>query len=115
MGLLEDLLPKFGNHAMILEKSLAAYLSTLPEQRSALQSALDGEQREDLKKAAHRIKGSLGYFGSPDMVAQCQEIEESSASAPMEQLTNLVRDLDSRIGSLAVELEAVMADLGNKA
>lgn len=111
MGLLEDLLPKFGNHAMILEKSLEAYLATLPEQRSALSTALASENRDDLKKAAHRIKGSLGYFGSDDMVAQCQQIEESSASAPLDELRTKVSELDDRIEKLSHDLQALMADL----
>lgn len=111
MGLLEELLPKFGNHAMILEKSLAAYLGTLPEQRAAMHSALAEERRTDLRKSVHRIKGSLGYFGTPGMVAECQVIEESTEAAPVDQLKSLVEALDSKIQSLASELEAVMVEL----
>lgn len=111
MGLLEELLPKFGNHKMILEKSLAAYLGTLPEQREAMHSALAAERREDLRKAVHRVKGSLGYFGSEQMVADCQKIEESSAAAPVEELNTLVHDLDAKIQTLAAELTTIMAEL----
>ena len=112
MNLLEKLLPKFGNHKLILANSVKAYLDAFPEQRQAMFTSLKSQDRDAFGQAAHRIKGSVGFFAGPDLTAKCQELETLSSQAPFEELASSLERTDKELQAFKNELIELLAELG---
>ena len=111
MELLEQLLPKFGNHKVILANSVKAYLEAFPEQRQDMFASLEAEDRNSFEKAAHRLKGSVGFFAGPELVANCQELESLSPEAPFSELASLLERTDKKLQAFSKQLVELLVEL----
>jgi len=75
-----------GDHGL-LQQLLAAFQEEVPKLMQRLTEAIDANDRERVRAAAHAIKGSLAFLETTGAEAAFQNLEESSVAADPNTLT----------------------------
>ncbi len=97
------------SHANVLVSELAddadmmelveMFVDELPDKLAAIQTALAGQDFDDLARVAHQLKGSAGGYGFPAITEAAKELEDSArADRDLETLNTQVRELASLCG-----------------
>ena len=79
---------------------LVEFVGKLPEKLTELQCAASGGDAQKLAALAHRLRGSAGLYGYPELSELCGDLEKSckaNASAPTEPLIQKVASVIERI------------------
>jgi HPt (histidine-containing phosphotransfer) domain-containing protein len=72
----------------IVDQLVDLFVQSTPPLLGELRSALDGGDRHELRRTAHKLKGSCQNIGASGMAAQVAELERDPAADP-EQLDDL--------------------------
>lgn len=70
---------------------LQAFLADTADKMAKL--AINGHDRELVKREAHSVKGSAATFGFDDLARLARELERGAQTIPVEQLETSVREL----------------------
>ena len=65
-----------GGDSSIVQELVDLFLAQIPLDLHDLGSAIEKEDLDNIKKLAHKIKGSSAYFGAEYMVLCAKKIEE---------------------------------------
>ncbi len=82
-------LSRVGGNPAIADELLSLMLKDLPEQRQALLSALEVGDHEELRRRAHRLRGSASCCGMPRLERACQSVELAVQNQALEDVTLL--------------------------
>ncbi len=83
-------LARFGGDRPILKELIAVYLQDSEAYLDQVRSAYASKDGKALGKAAHNLKGAIGYFCAPGLHAEANEIEIAAAGGG-------VREADARV------------------
>lgn len=68
-------MPSIAAFADELQALVDLYIAEMPERIEELRRALSSSDRVQLRRLAHRLKGSAGQYGFPDISAQAAALE----------------------------------------
>lgn len=88
----------------VVNRLVESFMQTLPQSQEAMMSALKGQDREKLSKAAHHLKSSAFALGARGLASQCELIETLAADADWSEL-------ETHIGVLHTLAEQVRSEL----
>jgi len=106
---LAALLEGVGGNRRLLQKLAKLFLADLPKLAARIQTALASRDGEELAKAAHALKGSVGNFGAAQAVEAASEIERHGRSGVLSAAQDAWARLDSELVVVRNELERLSA------
>jgi len=106
---LEALLEGVGGNRRLLDKLAKLFLADLPKLAARIQTALASRDGEELAKAAHALKGSVGNFGAAQAVEAASEIERHGRSGVLSAAQEAWVRLESDLVVVRNELERLSA------
>ena len=86
-----------------MEEIFSITLSQIKPDISLLKSAFENGDKEEVRKAAHKLKPSFGFVGLPAMQEQCKQFEAECS------VITAVEDLGPLYGKLVNALEEHVA------
>ena len=89
---------------------IALTLSSLPEQLSLLEQAIDAKDAEQIFNVAHRIKSSSSTIGALGLAASAEAIELIGRSGSASVKPQLFTSLESSISEVIAILKAESAN-----
>ncbi len=101
----EEAIERLGGDADLFQELCQIFLDESPKLLRELQSALKNGNAEDAMRAAHSIKGEVGYLSAPDAMSAARQLEEMARSK------NLFGS-DKILAVLERELEALYHCMG---
>jgi two-component system, sensor histidine kinase and response regulator len=104
------LLEVVGGDSDILKEVLDAFLAEAPQQLVAVEKALQAGDAQTLRRAAHTLKSSAGYFGAQPVVEAAYQLELISAAASKGQSLDDARPLVDQLSELVPQLISLVAD-----
>lgn len=84
-----------------------AALKEYPGKIAEAETALWREDRDGFKKLVHALRGSLGYFGSEDLMHHMVDIENKAMSQDLNHLTLRYRELKHELLLFVEDLKAL--------
>ena len=105
-SVLEELREYSSEEGDLAEELIDLFLEDSPKQLLALQHALQNDDRGEVEKRSHRLKGSAGSIGAVRLRQICENLE-STARDGHEPIAISVHS------DVAAELEALRAALGS--
>ena len=101
----QGIMARVGGRMQILEKMVAVFSEELPAQIAALHRAIDRQSPEDLRRAAHALKGAVANFDASAAYHTTAALEQMGKAGHL-------RDARSTCQQLERELSAVQNALG---
>jgi len=95
----------------LLARVAVVFLDDYPRVMDGMRGSLAGDDYEAARKAAHRLKGSLGTFAAGRARQAVVRLEEAAAAGNREEVDALVPLVESELGTLKPELEGLCASL----
>jgi two-component system, sensor histidine kinase and response regulator len=100
-----------GGDPDLLQVLLDAFLAEAPQQLAAVRQALQAGDAPTLRRAAHTLKGSAGYFGARPVIEAAYQLERISAAAAEGQTLDAARPLVDQLSELVPKLISRVAEL----
>jgi CheY-like chemotaxis protein len=97
-----------GSTAALIE----TFLGRVPEQVSAIASALGAGDAEVVQREAHTMKSNAAAFGAGRLEGLCRELESQAKSGSLDGGRDLLDRIEAELGRVTVELEEIHAELG---
>ncbi|UTF60789.1 Hpt domain-containing protein [Gilvimarinus sp. DA14] len=72
---------------------------------NTMQKALAAGQSEELRRAAHSLKGSSSNIGAAGLMEACRQIEVRAAASDLTGLEHLLVDLQSEFSQVKQQLD----------
>lgn len=94
-----------GEDFELVNEMIAVYLETTPEDISKIQLASEQLSYREVKDIAHKIKGSIQYFGAQDLAAIAKQIEGFADSKDAENLQQKTHLFTQGLQELHKELQ----------
>ena len=88
-----------------LERLATVFFQHHQGQLEALNQALQDNQAEELRRAAHTYKGTVGSFSARHSVELCQQLEGLSREAKLQEAAPLIKQLNDLAQQLKARLE----------
>ena len=76
--------------------------------RRQLQPLLDEKESDELRRAAHSIKGSSSNIGAMKLAGICQKIEDLAHSGDLANVAGLITDVETEYSSVKAVLETYL-------
>jgi two-component system, sensor histidine kinase and response regulator len=97
---LEAALACMGGDANILADIAALFLEDYPKTLQEIQAAVSGGNALALNRAAHTLKGSLGYLGARSAEARARELETMSSEGELGSAPEVLAALEDQLARL---------------
>ena len=91
---------------VLLRQLAGIFLADEPMYLTTIDQALAGQDREQLRKAAHKLKGAVANFGGKEVMATALHLEKSAASEPFPLLIEMRDSLATQLTMLHNALTA---------
>ncbi|MEY2931210.1 MAG: hypothetical protein RL033_1959, partial [Pseudomonadota bacterium] len=86
-------------------RAVATFLRQTPAELQSLLGAVHGAEREELRRIAHKLKGSAGSLGAPELAGLCEELQDTALVAPITQLVELTQAIEGAHQRASAALE----------
>lgn len=97
-----------GKNDESLKRFITIFLNTVPDDMQALKDALDWEDYDKAKSAAHKMKSSYAIMGAEWAHAICSEIEEISKDlTEKEKLPDMFWELSDKFTMMVNRLKEI--------
>jgi HPt (histidine-containing phosphotransfer) domain-containing protein len=107
------LLREYGDENLV--RDLAQLLvDTLPEQVDAVNNAVSASDGAALRKAAHKLRGSIVAFGMADAVERARQLEAMGAAGDLTNAAALGHQLVADVQSLRASANAWLTASENR-
>ncbi len=93
-----------GGDLGFLAELVAEYRTDGLTRLADMRTALAAGSAEDLRRAAHTLKGSSASLGANDLAAACRDVEAAARDGRLDGLT-------AQVDAIAVEFDAVVVEL----
>ncbi len=100
------LLETFGGDRDLLREVIEVFLDEYPELVARLEDAVKKENRENLRQAAHKLKGAIAPFSREEAYQTGYQIEKTAADADWRELALLVQTMKTQLARLVPALTA---------
>jgi HPt (histidine-containing phosphotransfer) domain-containing protein len=108
----EALLEQFGGDSKILTQVTEMFLTQYRGQLAAIGESLAAPDPAALARSAHKLKGSVGIFGSDGAVQAAAALERQGAAGRLEDAQATYDRLTRELERLREALQQLLADLG---
>ena len=88
---------KFANNGPIIRRVVDAYRESWPGLLEQLNTNHAAGRGEDLGKAAHSLKGSLGYLAEASMVEKAANLERLAKGGELDRAGVLLREFEHEL------------------
>jgi two-component system, sensor histidine kinase and response regulator len=95
----------------IIGRIIESFLRSSPKLLQNLRMALDANDHEALRKAAHAMKSSNAQIGAVGLVACCQKLENLSIDQDNTEAEDLVSQLEREYALVEQELGLLLAGI----
>ena len=103
------LLARFDGDARLLGELAQIFIQEAPRMLGDIRQAVEKQDAKALEKAAHALKGSVGYFGLKEVVETALKLERIGRSEELEGAAAALRRLEEELGRLTPELAKLQA------
>jgi two-component system, sensor histidine kinase and response regulator len=100
----EALLEVLGGDELVLVELIQLYLQEAPRLHAAIRRAAVAAQPQELRLAAHALKGTLANFAAPAAHAAAEALEVLARSGDFTRVPAALARLDAELERLHVEL-----------
>jgi len=94
-----------GDDPQFLKELCRTFMTSSTRLIEELRQAAATDDRTQLKALAHKLKGGAGSACAPRITELCQVLEHTALSAPPDELTGLVDQLDAALRDCASVIE----------
>ena len=84
----------------VLNSLRSSYAESLPEKIEHLKELSKQGQADELRKAAHKLKGSGQSYGFPEISKICEQLETSAELTDWHAIAHAINELDAIIETL---------------
>lgn len=91
---------KFANNGPIITRVVQAFRDSWPGLLEQIKTAHAGGSGDDLGKAAHSLKGSLGYIAGEAIVAKAATLEKMGKSGELDPAAPLINEFETDLRTL---------------
>ncbi len=88
----------------LLQEVVQIFLEESPKQLASLRQAVDAGDWDLLERAAHSLKGELGYLAVPDACQNARVLEQMGRNRNLEQAGEALAVLEKEVSALAAEM-----------
>ena len=106
----EALWRRVDNDRTLLRELVAVFAEEAPQLLARIEEGISAGLADDVKKASHKLKGSLLQFSARTAAAAAQELEGKAQSGPVTGAAPLLKRLRHEIDLLQEELNAMVGD-----
>jgi CheY-like chemotaxis protein/HPt (histidine-containing phosphotransfer) domain-containing protein len=107
---LEDALGRVDGDRELLEEIASLFLETCPGWLEDLRRGLDESNAEQIRRAAHTLKGSASSFGARPLIESALRVEQIGASQDLESAGAAAHELELYVEALAGELRGFLEE-----
>lgn len=97
-------LDRIGDDAELYEEIADLFVKDTPVQISALESAIENDDRPLIERQSHSLKSAAANVGAERMRAVCATLEQRSMHAPSDELKRLARVVQDEFRSVEAAL-----------
>ena len=97
---LDGALINFSNDRMTLSMAVESFLETAAEELGALEEAVAAQDRDMLRKRAHKLRGGAACIQATRTLMITSRLEETHATIPIEEASGLVALLHAEMESI---------------
>ncbi len=101
------LLESLDNDPQLLAEVVGVFLADCPGMLAVLQAGISARNPDQVKKAAHALKGSVSIFGAKDAVAAAQNLESMGRQGTLEGIDAAFSVLEREIALVTSALENI--------
>ncbi|MCY3871937.1 MAG: Hpt domain-containing protein [Gemmatimonadetes bacterium] len=94
------IMTRVGGRKQILKKMIDVFLEELPDQIAALHRAIDQQSPEDLRQAAHALKGSVANFDAKAAYETAFALEQMGKTNNLSQATATCQTLERELSAV---------------
>ena len=110
------LLETVGGDEQLLREVIQIFIEESPRQLAELRRAVTDANAELLERAAHSLKGELGYLGVPGTCEKARSLEEMGRTRNLEHATEFLNDFQTEVSAIAAGMmEALNLPLSRSA
>ncbi len=108
----QQALERLGGDDELLAEIADIFLQSAPAGLAQVRQALDAGAHDDLARAAHTLKGSVGNFADADAFQAAKDLEMAARAAQADRYPELTQRLDSQVAALMNDLQALKTEIG---
>ena len=98
-----------------LQELLELFRMHAPGRIAKLRPALEAQDAEGLRAAAHALKGSCAYLYATELTRLCGELEEAAALARFQAAGSILLDLEQAFVEVEAALDGLASELAPEA
>ncbi len=106
---IEGIMARVGGKMQILEKMVAIFFEELPDQIAALHRAIDRQSPEDLRQAAHALKGAVANFDASAAYQTTAALEQMGKSGHLRDARTTCQQLEREVSAVQNALEELIS------
>src|SRR5262245_35981165 len=106
---LEDMRRRLGDNDELIADLLGMFLESLPAQLATVKAALEKSEPDEVRRAAHTLKGSASNLSATGIVAASRALEAAAERGDHEHLQRLYERLQVEVEALAAEVSGTPA------
>ena len=107
---LNNLLEAVGGDGEFLAELLETFYADTPQQFSAMHAALENQEFDDFRRAAHSLKSNSANFGAMDLSQRAKTLEEMGKSGNLEQAGEALQGAETEYEKVKSALEMIQKD-----
>jgi HPt (histidine-containing phosphotransfer) domain-containing protein len=100
----KEILSRLDNDTVLLGRIVDMYLDQAPEQIAELGRFIAAGDARGLERAAHKLKGSVGYFGAREAMSAALRLEEIGRTGTLAEAGPALDRLERELGRFAKAL-----------
>lgn len=90
----------------LLDSVLEIFLESAPEHLTTLRAAFDSADAPAIEKAAHSLKGELGYLEVPELLQMARDLEASGRTNDMQNAAHLLPRMETLVSELIISIRS---------
>lgn len=100
-----EALDRLGGDEGLLRELCQIFLEESPKLLQKLREAIVDADPDEVMRAAHSLKGELGYLGAPGALQAARELEEMGHESKLSRATEVLLVLEQEMASLHLALK----------
>ncbi|MCD4672068.1 MAG: response regulator [Anaerolineaceae bacterium] len=109
--LITQFIEEFGDNGLeILQELIELFLEEAPKDMQKMRQALDAQDIEKLRIAAHTLKGSSGHLGARKLSRVCKDLGMAARQGDLSSAPELCQQVEDDYEQLEIALKEILAE-----
>ena len=104
---LNNLLEAVGGDGEFLAELLETFFADTPQQISTMHAALESQDSDEFRRAAHSLKSNSANFGAMDLSLKAKALEEMGKTGNLDQAGEILAEVESEYAKVKSALEMI--------